>query len=250
MSQTTPIIAVRSVSKSYGDNVVLDDLSFDLQAGRSLVVLGRSGSGKSVLLRLIDGLEKPDSGSIHVGGQDVVPLSEHELYPVRRRIGMLFQGGALFDSMPVRANLAFPLRRQTDLEEEQIQARAEAGLERVGLGGSSDLYPSSLSGGMKKRAALARSLMLEPEVMLYDEPTTGLDPVTSASIGRLIRQVQESAGVAAVVVTHDIPVARAVADEVAFLHEGRFAYHGDWSSVDSCPQLADFLAARESLHAA
>lgn len=250
MPPSTPIFAVRSLSKSYGDKVVLAGLDFEFSTGRSLVVLGRSGSGKSVLLRLLDGLEKPDAGSIHFDGQDIVPLAEHELYPVRLRIGMLFQGGALFDSMPVRANLAFPLRRHTDLGEEEIQARARAALESVDLGDAGELWPASLSGGMKKRAALARSLMLEPDAMLYDEPTTGLDPISSANIASLMRDVQARTGVASVIVTHDLPLARAVGDEVAFLHEGRFAYQGPWDGVDTCRPLNDFLAAREGQYAA
>lgn len=250
MPVSKPIIAVRSLAKSYGDNVVLDGLDFDLERGKSLVILGRSGSGKSVALRLLDGLEKPDAGSIHFHGEDIVPLAEHELFSVRLRIGMLFQGGALFDSMPVRANLAFPLRRHSDLDEDEIQSRARAGLERVGLEDAGELWPASLSGGMKKRAALARSLMLEPEMMLYDEPTTGLDPISSANIARLIRSVQAEAGVASVIVTHDLPLARAVGDEVAFLHQGRLAYRGPWDNVDTCRPLVDFLAAREGQYAA
>lgn len=250
MSPQTPIYAVRSLAKSYGTNRVLNELSFDLQRGRSLTILGRSGSGKSVLLRLLDGLEKPDRGAILFDGEDIVPLAESQLYPMRRRVGMLFQGGALFDFMPVSANLAFPLRRQTDLEEGEIQHRVDQGLARVGLSESRDLYPASLSGGMKKRAALARSLMLEPEVMLYDEPTAGLDPVTSASIANLLRSVQGDAGVASLVVTHDVALARSVSDEVAFLHDSRFAYRGSWDEVDGCPPLAAFLAARETPHAA
>ncbi len=250
MPVLSPKYAVREVCKSYGDKKVLSNLDFEVYEGRSLVVLGRSGSGKSVLLRLLNGLEKPDSGSILFDGTDIVPLAEKELYKVRRHVGMLFQGGALFDSMSIAENLAFPLERHGFDDPDEVTKRVSSGLERVGLAGSERLTPADLSGGMRKRAALARSLMLEPEVVLYDEPTTGLDPVTSANIGRLIRTTQQSLGVTSIVVTHDIPLARRVGDRVAFLHQGHFIFIGPWSDVDRCDELREFLAGAEVPRAA
>jgi phospholipid/cholesterol/gamma-HCH transport system ATP-binding protein len=180
-------------------------------------------------------------------GVDLCELSERELYPLRKRVAMLFQGGALFDSMDVLDNVAFPLREHGDLDEDEIRRRVEHTLAMVNLHDIEDKMPADLSGGMKKRVALARSLILEPEALLFDEPTTGLDPVTSATIGRLIGDVRKEVGVTAVVVTHDIPLTRQVADRLAFLHAGRFRFLGTWSEAESTDDrlLADFLAGRE-----
>lgn len=249
---TSPVFAVRDLRRAFGDNVVLDGLSFDLAAGECLVVLGRSGSGKSVLLRQLNGLDKPDSGSVHFHGEETTDLSEPELAPLRRRVAMLFQSGALFDSLTVFDNVAFPLREHTDLDEEGTRERVIEALARVGLHDVEDLLPASLSGGMKKRVALARSLVTTPEVMLYDEPTTGLDPMTSATIGQLIRTVQRELEVSSVVVTHDIALARLVGDRVAFLYDGRFRFLGTWQEAERTDDrlFADFLAGREESHAA
>jgi phospholipid/cholesterol/gamma-HCH transport system ATP-binding protein len=244
-----PLFRVRSLVKSFGDHVVLDGVGFDIHRGECLVVLGRSGSGKSVLLRHLNGLETPDSGEVVFEGTDIAGLSEYDLYPVRRRVAMLFQQGALFDSMTVFDNLAFPLREHTDLPEDEIARRVAQKLATVRLEGIGHKMPSDLSGGMKKRVALARSLALDPEAVLFDEPTTGLDPMTGATIARLIREIQRSFGVTSVVVTHDIPLARIVGDRIAFLHEGRFRFLGDWEAADACDDelFGAFLAGREEV---
>ena len=238
---------VRGLTKRYGDRVILDHLDFEVLRGECLVVLGRSGSGKSVTLRQLDGLEPPDEGSIVFDGTDIANLEERDLYPLRRRVAMLFQSGALFDSMNVFDNIAFPLRQHTKDSAEEIAAKVEEKLRLVHLKGVEEKMPSDLSGGMKKRAALARSLALDPEVMLFDEPTTGLDPMTSATIGSLIRGIQSDLGVTSVVVTHDLPLAEKVGDRLAFLSDGRFVFVGDWEEARASqdPHLADFLAGRE-----
>ena len=244
---------VRALVKRYGPRTVLDGLDMDLARGESFVIMGRSGSGKSVTLRQLNGLEKPDSGSIEFDGREITGLREPELYPIRRRVAMLFQSGALFDSMNAFDNLAFPLRRHTELGESEVAARVAEKLEMVQLEGVEDRMPSALSGGMRKRAALARSLVLEPEAVLFDEPTTGLDPMTSAAIGELMREIQQRLHMTSVVVTHDVPLARRVGDRVAFLEDGRFQFVGTWNEADQTDNriLASFLAGRvEGEHAA
>jgi len=238
---------IRGLTKRYGDRVVLDGIDFDIRKGECLVVLGRSGSGKSVTLRQLNGLEKPDEGSVAFDGVDLAELEERELFPIRRRIAMLFQGGALFDSMNVFDNVAFPLREHTDLSEAEIGERVTHKLSLVHLKDVEGKMPSDLSGGMKKRVALARSLALDPEVVLFDEPTTGLDPMTSATIGHLINTIQEGLDVTSVVVTHDLALARRVGDRLAFLAESKFVFLGDWAEADRStdPRLANFLAGRE-----
>lgn len=248
----TPLYQLDRVTKTYGPRTVLDALSFELPPGCNLVVMGRSGSGKSVMLRLMDGLERPDSGAIVFDGTDIANLPERRLDPMRHRVAMLFQSGALFDSMTVLENLAFPLRRHTDDDDETIRDKVGTALELVGLEGVEEKMPSALSGGMRKRAALARSLILDPEVVLFDEPTTGLDPLTSATIAKLIRSIQERLKMTSVVVTHDIPLARRVGDLVAFLEAGRFRFFGNWKEADNSPDpiFRNFLAASETSHAA
>ena len=228
------LIRVRGLRKSYGPKVVLGGLDFDLERGECLAIVGRSGCGKSVTLRQLNGLEKPDAGTVVIDGKDITKLRERDLYPLRRRVAMLFQGGALFDSMNVYENVAFPLREHTDLDEAGIADTVHARLAMVRLEPSvAAKTPAELSGGMKKRVALARSLALDPEVVLYDEPTTGLDPVTSAAIGKLIEGTRQRLGVSSVVVSHDLSLVRAVAGRLAFLEGGRFRFLGTWAEAEA-----------------
>ena len=238
---------IRGLTKKYGRKVVLDGLDFDIYRGECLVILGRSGSGKSVALRQLNGLEKPDAGSVVFDGTDLTRLEERDLFPFRRRIAMLFQSGALFDSMNVLENVAFPLREHTELADAEIREKVRHKLALVKLKDVETKAPSDLSGGMRKRVALARSLALDPEMVLFDEPSTGLDPMTSATIGTLINSIQKELGVTSAVVTHDIALARRVGDRVALLADGKFRFLGDWEEADRSddPALTGFLSGRE-----
>ena len=239
-----PVFVARDLRKRYGDKVILDGLDLEIGHGESLVILGRSGSGKSVTLRLLNGLEKPDSGQVFFDGVEISALEERDLFPIRRRMAMLFQSGALFDSMTVLENVGFPLRQHTSINDVEIAQRVAVKLALVGLEGIESKLPSALSGGMRKRVALARSLALDPEVVLFDEPTTGLDPITSATIAKLVRSNQRQLGGTFVVVTHDIALARRVGDRVAFLDGGRFRFLGTWEEADASDDrlLGCFLA--------
>jgi phospholipid/cholesterol/gamma-HCH transport system ATP-binding protein len=238
---------VRGLTKGFNGRKVLDGIDFDILRGECFVILGRSGSGKSVTLRQLDGLDKPDAGSVIFDGTEITTLGERELFPIRRRVAMLFQGGALFDSMTVFDNVAFPLREHTRLAEPEIAAKVQEKLGLVKLPEVGPKMPSDLSGGMRKRAALARSLALDPEVVLYDEPTTGLDPITAAAIGQLMRDIHRRLDVTQVVITHDLALARRVGDRFAYLSEGHFRFVGDWAAAERCPdpELAAFLVGRE-----
>jgi len=247
------LFKVEDLVKSYGDVKVLNHLSFEVLHGECFVIMGRSGCGKSVTLRQLNGLETADSGRIVFDGEDITDFREPELYPLRRRVAMLFQSGALFDSMDVLENIAFPLREHTDLNEEAIHSKVAEKLRVVRLPGIEAKMPADLSGGMRKRVALARSLALDPEAVLYDEPTSGLDPVTSATIGDLIGNTRTTTEVTSVVVTHDVPLARAVGDRVAFLESGSFRFVGSWDEAGESddPVFRGFLAGRsEEEHAA
>ena len=218
-----PDVAIEfsDVWKRLGSKDVLRGVTLAVARGESLVIIGRSGTGKSVLLKHAIGLLDPDRGTVHVNGIDVTALAERELLELREGMGMLFQGGALFDSMTIGENVGLALREHTPLPEVQIDIVVAEKLSLVGLSGTEPQRPSSLSGGMKKRAALARALAMNPKIMLYDEPTTGLDPITSDVINRLIRQLQQRLKITSIAVTHDMRSAYHIADRIAMLHEGR-----------------------------
>jgi phospholipid/cholesterol/gamma-HCH transport system ATP-binding protein len=227
MSETgAPVIRLSHVTKDFGGRRVLDDVSFEVERGRAFCLLGRSGTGKSVTLRHIVGLLKPDRGRVEVEGQDVPSLSRPDLNRLRRRIGFLFQDAALFDSISVGENVAFPLRRHTALRDGEVRVRARQLLAEVGLGSEYDKMPAALSGGMRKRAGLARAMALDPAVLLVDEPSAGLDPITAGEIDRLLIERKAQSGVTLVVVTHNIPSARAIGDELALLDNGHLVARG------------------------
>ena len=227
------MIEIRGLRKKLGTKQVLDGVDLDIPTGCTMVILGRSGSGKSVLLKHIIGLMQPDDGSILVDGAPITGLKERELNEIRKRFGMLFQSGALFDSLTVGDNLALPLREHTRMSEPEIALRVKERLEWVGMPGVEAMKPASLSGGMRKRVGLARAIAMDPAYILYDEPTTGLDPIMSDVINRLIRALQKRIGVTSVVVTHDIRSALHVGDRLALLHEGRVAFVGTAAEANS-----------------
>ena len=233
------------IHKAYGTKQVLRGVDLKIYRGEVLVILGGSGTGKSVTLRHMLGLERPDAGQVLIEGEDVTNLREEDLYRVRMKFGMLFQSGALFDSMTVFENVAFPLREHTDLDDEELARRVREKLELVNLPNSEELMPVDLSGGMRKRVGLARSVVLEPQVILYDEPTTGLDPITSHKINELIVDLQKKLNVTSIVVTHDIQSAFTVGDRIAFLHKGVFEWIGtiDEAVRSEHPLLQEFLRA-------
>ncbi|MBI2876914.1 MAG: ABC transporter ATP-binding protein [Candidatus Tectomicrobia bacterium] len=215
------MIEIIELHKSFGENHVLRGVNLEIPTGESMVIIGGSGTGKSILLKHIIGLMKPDSGTVRVDGKAIPDLKETELDEMRKRFGMLFQAGALFDSLTVKDNVAFPLREHTHLSEEEIEARVQEKLEIVGLAGTGDLMPAELSGGMRKRAALARAIVMDPEILLFDEPTTGLDPILSDAINDLIVEMNHRLKVTSVTITHDMPSAYKIADRLAMLYEGR-----------------------------
>lgn len=219
-------IELRGVEKSFGENHVLRGVDLQIPAGRITAVIGRSGEGKSVLLKHIIGLLHPDRGEILIDGVDISRLFGPELNQARSRFGMLFQGAALFDSMTVAENVAFPLWEHTRLSPEEIAARVREKLHLVGLDGVEDRMPSQLSGGMRKRVGLARAIVREPEIVLYDEPTTGLDPILTDSIGRLIVRMQETLSITSVVISHDVEGVLGFAHFIAMLHGGRIVVRG------------------------
>jgi phospholipid/cholesterol/gamma-HCH transport system ATP-binding protein len=224
-------IKLEHVSKSFDNRKVLDDVTLDIAEGSAFCLLGRSGTGKSVTLKHIIGLLRPDRGHVFVHGKDVAALTGRELSEVRRSIGFLFQSAALFDSMTVGENVAFPLRRHTDWPDARIRAVARAKLADVGLDADYDKMPADLSGGMKKRAGLARAMALEPDILLVDEPSAGLDPITAREIDQLLVDLKKK-GATIVVVTHNIPSARFIGDELAMLHDGHLIARGSAEELD------------------
>lgn len=226
------VIHVDNVSKSFGDLHVLRDVDLQLYNGENLVVLGRSGTGKSVLIKLISGLLKPDKGDIHVLGEVVNRLDERELRALRQRIGFSFQNSALYDSMTVRENLEFPLvRNKRNLTRAEIDKEVEEVLEGVGLSQAINQMPSELSGGQRKRIGIARTLILRPDIMLYDEPTAGLDPLTCLDINSLINQVQEQYQTSSIIITHDLSCAKMVGDRMVMLLDGKFERQGTFEEI-------------------
>jgi len=235
-AQTSPdteaVISVRQLKKSFGSKEVLRDVSLDLRRGESLAIIGKSGQGKSVTIKCIIGLLQPDGGKVQVLGKDPIALHPQELKQLQMRVGFLFQGGALYDSMPVRENLAFPLTRVLRLSKRsEIDERINDVLEGVGLKDVINKMPSELSGGQRKRIALARTLIMKPEIMLYDEPTTGLDPITSKEISELIVTVQQKYEASSIIITHDMACARITTNRMLVLDEGRFVAEGTFNNL-------------------
>lgn len=230
------VISIRGLCKAFGDNAVLKGFDLDLRRGENLMVLGKSGSGKSVLIKCIVRLLDPDAGSINVLGEDVLTLDQEALDRIRVKIGFLFQSSALYDSMTVQENLEFPLRRHWIAKEEQdTDALVEEVLTAVGLPQTRNLYPSELSGGMKRRIGLARTLILKPEIVLYDEPTTGLDPISGKEIVELILELQRTYGTSSIIISHDLHVAKLAANRIALLHEGRNYLEGSYQDLLASP---------------
>lgn len=241
-----PLISVRDLVQKIGNQEILRGFSLDIFQGETLVLLGKSGGGKSVFLRHLIGLMKPVSGEILFEGRDIAGLNERQLVPIRRKIGMLFQDGALFDSMNVYDNVAFPLREHGERDEKSVRHKVHEALELVNMSGNDKKMPVNLSGGMRKRVALARAIISPPQVILYDEPTAGLDPIVSDSINRLIRRLQKQLSVTSIVVTHDMTSCYKIADRVALLNEGRRHFYGTLDDLrDTRDQIVrDFVDGR------
>jgi phospholipid/cholesterol/gamma-HCH transport system ATP-binding protein len=238
-----PVIAVKALRKSFGDQTVLNGIDLAVAQGETLAILGRSGTGKSVLLKLIIGLQKPDSGSIRIHGQETTGLPLDALNEVRKKVGFLFQYAALYDSLTVGENVAFPLERHTRLSAAARKERVRELLSSVGMEQDLEKMPSQISGGMQKRVGLARALALEPDILLFDEPTAGLDPITAREIGELILRLQEQRKKACIVVTHDIPNAKTVSDRLALMHAGDILVEGTFKDLQESPNefVARFL---------
>ena len=240
------MIEVRGLTKSIGPQEILRGVDLTVGKGETLVIIGRSGGGKSVLLKHLIGLMTPDAGQIWIDGENITGLTERQLAAIRRKVGILFQGGALFDSMTVQENIAFPLHEAGERDSNKIAEKVGEMLEVIELEGEEKKMPVNLSGGMKKRVGLARSIIRRPSCVLYDEPTAGLDPVVSDSINRLIRRLQKRYDVTSIVVTHDMKSAFHIADHIAYLHEGRIYFYGTPNELQQTtdPLLQDFMHGR------
>lgn len=243
---TDTVISIQGLCKSFGSNHVLNDFSMELRAGETVVVLGKSGSGKSVLIKCIIGLLVPDAGTVDVFGQSVQGLSHQELDRIRARVGFLFQSNALYDSMTVRENLEFPLRRHwIEVSQQEVNEMVLEALNNVGLAHTVDMMPAELSGGMRKRVALARTLILKPEIMLYDEPTTGLDPVTGGEISELMVHIQEKYKTSSLVISHDMNCVRKTADRIILLSGGKAYAANTYENLEQStdPVIHQFFSA-------
>jgi phospholipid/cholesterol/gamma-HCH transport system ATP-binding protein len=242
-SKIAPYIEFRDVSKAFGDNVVLEHVSFEVLPAETVCILGRSGVGKSVSLHHIMGFLKPDSGRVIVAGEDITDYTEPQLEAIRKKVTMVFQNGALFDSLTVGENVAFPLRETQELSEEQIYQIVDGLLQMVGVQQMRDLLPSDLSTGMKRSVAIARALAARPECVLYDEPTTMVDPLMAQLLGDLIKRLKIQLNLTSIVVTHDMRLAKKLADRVVFLHEGRAIFFGPYADMERSPEpiIQEFL---------
>jgi len=224
-------IRLRRVSKSFGEQVVLNGVDLEVARGETVTVLGRSGTGKSVMLKLIIGLKRADAGHIELNGEEVTSMPLDELNRVRKTVGFLFQGAALYDSLSIEENVAFPLRRHAELNDRERRERVRELLARVGMEREGAKMPADLSGGMKKRVGLARALALDPEIVLLDEPTAGLDPITASEINELIRELQQERKISSIVVTHDLQSAKTIADRLALLDKGKVVMDGSFQDL-------------------
>lgn len=244
MSASESVIVVEDLEVAYGDKVVLEGVSFEVRAGEIFVILGGSGSGKTTLLRNLVGLMQPRSGRILIGGRDFTAMSANERMEMRRKIGMCFQGSALLGSLSIADNVALPLREHTKLEESTIDIMTRIKLELVGLGGVENALPSELSGGMRRRAGIARAMAMDPEMIFYDEPSAGLDPIVAAGLDQLIRTMQSTFNLTSVVVTHEMESVKVIADTVCVLHKGRVAGIGTLEELEQSehPYVRQFFA--------
>jgi phospholipid/cholesterol/gamma-HCH transport system ATP-binding protein len=236
-------VVLRGLHKSFGDQVVLNGIDMTVDRGETLAVLGRSGTGKSVLLRIIIGLEKPDSGSVNIHGQEFAGISSDRLNEMRRKMGFLFQQAALYDSLTVEENVEFPLKHNTNMSQAERTDRVQQLLKSVGMEGDLKKMPSDISGGMQKRVGLARALALDPDILLLDEPTAGLDPITSGEIDELILKLQKEHAMASIVVTHDLQSAKTIAGRLALLHEGNIVIEGAFADLEKSDDkfVSDFM---------
>src|SRR5438128_8170715 len=246
-TQSTPYIEFRQVSKAFGENRVLDNVSFDVMTGETVCILGRSGVGKSVALQHILGFLKPDSGRVIAAYEDITDFPEKELERIRQKVTMVFQSGALFDSLTVGENVAFPLRERKDLSEQQIFQIVNGLLEMVGVKEMAEQFPAELSTGMKRSVAIARALASQPECVLYDEPTTMVDPLMAQLLGDLMKRLKIQLHLTSVVVTHDMRLAKKLADRVVFLHESKALFFGTYPELEKCdePIVQEFLTLDE-----